>query len=75
MSKSFETRLEALERTGSSGLDLSSFLQVLREARERAAAGNGPPETPVASQLMGRPVHGEFHRRLFDARERARRLR
>jgi len=81
MPKSFGTRVEALERTDLSGPagGTGHFVLAMREARLCAAAGGGaegcPPEAPITAEMMEDPVHGEFCRRLFEARERVRLLR
>ena len=81
MPKSHGTRVEALERTDFSAPagGRGHFVQAMREARLRAAAGGGaadsPLETPITAEMMEDPVLGEFYRQLFEARERVRLLR
>jgi hypothetical protein len=73
MAKSYETRVDALERSNLSGTAFGSFIRTLKQARLRAIAGEAsPPETPITAEMMEDPVHGEFCRQLFEARERVR---
>jgi len=51
------------------------FARALREARLRAAAGNPVPKTPITEEMIADPEHGEFWRKMSEARERVRLLR
>lgn len=51
------------------------FAAALRDARSCAAAGEPIPQTPITEEMMKDPVHGQFWRRMHQARERVRLLR
>lgn len=51
------------------------FAAALGEARRRAAAGDPIPQTPITEEMIEDPVHGQFWRRIHEARERVRLLR
>ena len=70
MIKSLEIRIETLERGDLSGPGGSDFVAALQDARQRAATGEPIPEVPVTAEMLEDPVHGEFFRRLLEARER-----
>ena len=76
MSKSMQTRVEALERENfNAPPGRHDFARALREAHRRAdAAGGRLPQTPITAEMMADPVHAELYRQMLEARERVRML-
>jgi len=66
MAKSFEKRVKTLEHS-QNGPACRSFADMLREARRRVAAGD-----PITAEMIEDPIDGDFWRKVFKARTRAR---
>jgi hypothetical protein len=86
MAKSYETRVEVLERADVKDagifpgtLSWSDFILALEEGGRRAIAGGQSSdvesETQITAEILKDPVHGKFYRQLHDAWERVRLLR